>query len=108
MVHELSRNLPPDTRALGIALRALVLAILLMMFSMTLHASIFSGRVVEGRSGDAIASAEIKVFRTGERGLAAELATDGAGDFQADLPDGKYELRIFGDNYVATDVPVQV
>jgi hypothetical protein len=54
-----------------------------------------SGRVVQDDSGGPVASAEVRVRRTGVSGLAADLETDGEGRFQAPgLAAGDYTIAV--------------
>jgi hypothetical protein len=59
------------------------------------------GRIVEDHSGNPLASVEVRVYRTGQRTLAAHLETDGSGRFHApNLPDGEYRIEATKANFV--------
>ena len=60
-----------------------------------------SGRVVDDHAGAGVPSADIRVLRTGVRGVAAELETDGEGRFAAEgLADGEYQIQVSKANHV--------
>jgi len=68
-------------------------------------AATVDGRVVEDHSGNPLASVEVRVYRVGQRTLAAHLETDGNGRFHApNLPDGEYRIEATKANYVGTTV----
>lgn len=83
---------------------ALAVSVASAAFSATL-----SGRVVNDHEGAAVASADVRVFRTGIPGLTAELETDSEGRFYAEgLPDGEYRIEVSKLNHIASSVRTQL
>lgn len=73
----------------------------------TACAATLTGRLVEDHSGLPLASAEVRVVRSGQAYLAAEMETDREGRFQVSgLPDGEYRLEFTKPNFARTEVPV--
>src|SRR5689334_14771176 len=73
----------------------------LLAFWGSLHGATLDGRVVEDHSGNPLASVEVKVYRVGQRTLAAHLETDGNGAFHAaNLPDGEYRIEAAKANFI--------
>ena len=65
------------------------------------HAEILQGKVVEDHTGAALASVEVRIYKAGASGLAADLETDMAGQFRAPgLPSGDYRFEISKPNFV--------
>ncbi|HVW08818.1 MAG TPA: carboxypeptidase-like regulatory domain-containing protein, partial [Bryobacteraceae bacterium] len=84
------------------------LATILVPFSF-LHAQDFSGFVADDASGDPVASAEVKVHKTGMRELIADLDTDKTGHFAASgLPAGEYTVDVLKPNHVAASFPLRL
>ena len=78
-------------------------AAFLCILPATLPADTLRGKVVEDHSNAPVASADVKVYRTGVRQLAAELETDGNGAFAADgLPAGDYRIEVSKPNYLSS------
>jgi hypothetical protein len=74
---------------------------LLLSFTGAASAADLDGRILEDHSGSALASVEVKVYRTGQRTLAAHLETDTAGHFHAaGLPDGEYRIEATKANFI--------
>jgi hypothetical protein len=68
-----------------------------------------AGRVVEDSSGDPVATAEVKIHKTGLRELAADLDTDRAGRFSSmDLPAGDYTAEVLKPNFITTTFPLHI
>ncbi len=68
-----------------------------------------AGRLVQDHSGAAVASADVKVYRTGERWLAADLESDGEGRFHAEgLEAGEYRIEASKPGYVSTTLPLRI
>ena len=64
----------------------------------------FEGRVVEDSSNLPLASAELRVHKSGMRELAADLDTDRDGRFRAPgLPAGEYTIDVSKPNYVTAN-----
>jgi hypothetical protein len=73
----------------------------LVLLACSASAASISGRVVADHSDAAVASAEVRFYKTGLTGLAADLDTDGEGRFSAsELPEGDYRLEISKPNYL--------
>jgi protocatechuate 3,4-dioxygenase beta subunit len=71
-------------------------------------AATLDGRVVEDHSGNPLASIEVKVYRTGQKTLAAHLETDGSGRFHAEnLPDGEYRIDASKPNYIGSSMEMK-
>jgi len=67
-----------------------------------------AGTVVEDHSGVPLASAEVRISRSGAAGLAADLETNAAGRFRApDLAGGEYHLEVTKPNYVSASLRVR-
>ena len=91
----------PPHRGLAIGLIAVLLV--------PLVCAAFEGRVLEDHSADPLASARIRVRRTGAAGLVADLDTDSRGRFRAPgLPSGDYRLEVSKPNYAGATLPVHV
>ncbi len=68
-----------------------------------------AGRLVQDHSGAAVASADVKVYRVGERWLAADLESDGEGRFHAEgLEAGEYRIEVSKPGYVGTTLPLRI
>src|ERR1043165_6330877 len=79
--------------------------LLLLVCSAHAHAATLDGRVVEDHTGNPLASVEVRVYRIGQRTLAAHLETDGNGNFRAaNLPDGEYRIEATKANYIGAKV----
>jgi hypothetical protein len=73
------------------------------------RAATLSGRVVDDHAGAAVASADVRVFKTGVRAVAAELETDGEGRFHAEgLPDGEYRIEVSKPNHINSSLQVNL
>src|SRR5260370_41649142 len=60
-----------------------------------------AGKVIQDNSGAPVASADVRVYKIGVRGLAADLETDGEGHFEAQgLSVGDYRLEVEKPSYV--------
>ena len=63
------------------------------------------GRIVEDHTGNPLASVEVRVYKTGQRTLAAHLETDSSGRFRAPgLGDGEYRIEATKANFVGATV----
>jgi protocatechuate 3,4-dioxygenase beta subunit len=63
------------------------------------------GKIVEDHSGNPLASVEVRVYKTGQRTLAAHLETDTSGRFRAPgLSDGEYRIEAAKANFVGATV----
>src|SRR5262245_53207245 len=70
-----------------------------------LAADTLAGKVVEDHSNRPLASVELRVYRAGQRLLAAELETDLEGRFSAaGLPPGEYRIEAAKANYISATV----
>jgi len=70
------------------------------------EAQSLTGKLVQDHSGVPVASADVKVYKTGQRWLAADLETDGEGRFQATgLVPGDYRLEISKSGYLNATLP---
>jgi hypothetical protein len=68
-------------------------------------AATISGRIVEDHSGSPVASASVRIVKTGVRVLQADLETDGDGRFDApELTPGDYRIEISKPNYLNATV----
>src|SRR4051794_32549327 len=66
----------------------------------------FTGRVVEDSTGDAVASAELKIHKAGLRELVADLDTDRTGHFAGPvLASGEYTIDVLKANFITTTFP---
>jgi hypothetical protein len=64
-------------------------------------AAVLDGRVVEDHTGNPLASVELKVYKFGQRTLAAHLETDTSGHFHAEsLTAGDYRIEATKANYI--------
>ena len=71
-------------------------------------AGTLEGKVVEDHTGNLVASVELKVYKTGQRTLAAHLETDTSGRFRADgLSEGEYRIEATKANYIGATVRLQ-
>jgi hypothetical protein len=69
----------------------------------------FGGRVVEDSSGEAVASAELKLHKTGMRELYADLDTDRTGHFEGvDISPGDYTVDVLKANFLTTTFPIHI
>src|SRR5258708_37568577 len=65
-------------------------------------ADTLEGKVVEDHSGTPLASANVRVFKTGTLRAAAALDTDSDGRFQSPgLPAGEYRIEVAKPNYTS-------
>jgi len=65
------------------------------------------GSVVEDHSGNPLASVEVRVYKMGQRTLAAHLETDTDGRFRAPgLADGEYRIEATRENFVGATLHV--
>lgn len=72
-------------------------------------AATLAGRIVEDHSGVPLPSAEVRVYRIGAPGLAADLETDGEGRFQAsELPEGDYRIEVAKANHAGVSVRIRL
>src|SRR5437016_14616995 len=82
--------------------RASVIFYLLGQFA---SAATIKGGIVEDHSGAPVASASVRIVKTGVRGLQADLETDGDGRFDApELTAGDYLIEISKPNYLNATV----
>jgi hypothetical protein len=82
--------------------------LLVLLSSVLAHAGDLEGRVVEDHTGNPLASVEVRVYRIGQRTLAAELETDGEGRFRAPgLPDGDYRIEASKANFIGATLRLQ-
>jgi protocatechuate 3,4-dioxygenase beta subunit len=66
------------------------------------------GRIVEDHTGNPLASVEVRVYKTGQRTLAAHLETDSSGRFHAaGLGDGEYRIEATKANFVGATMRLQ-
>jgi len=59
------------------------LLLLIIGLTQSVRAATIQGTVVADHSGSPVASASVRMYRTGQRGLAADLETGGEGRFHA-------------------------
>src|SRR5260370_5856257 len=79
--------------------------VILCVFAHIASAATISGRIVENHSGSPVASASVRIVKTGVRGLQADLETDGDGRFDApELTAGEFRIEISKPNYVNATV----
>jgi len=77
------------------------LALLLALLAHTAPADTLTGRVVEDHSNTPLPSVELRVYRTGQRQLAAHLETDSSGQFTAEgLSTGEYRIEASKPNFL--------
>jgi protocatechuate 3,4-dioxygenase beta subunit len=70
-----------------------------------MHAAGMEGKVIEDHSGSAVASANVRIAKTGQRTLAADLETDREGNFKAPgLGEGDYRILVIKPNFVTSEV----
>jgi hypothetical protein len=63
------------------------------------------GRIVEDHTGNPLASVEVRVYKTGQRTLAAHLETDSSGRFRVPgLGDGEYRIEATKANFIGATV----
>ncbi len=73
------------------------------------HAQGATGRVVDDSSGEPVASAELKIHKTGMRELVADLDTDRNGRFTgASLPAGDYTIDVLKPNFMTATFPLHL
>lgn len=83
----------------------IVFAIARLIYAPSSYGAVIVGKVVEARSGIALAFADVKVVSGVEHRLLIDLESDSAGEFKTpDLPAGRYLIRILKENYVDTTV----
>lgn len=81
----------------------------LLLSMAVLPAQDFTGRVVEDSTGEPIASAELKVHKSGMRELVADLDTDRTGHFTgSELPAGDYTIDVLKPNFLTTTFPIHL
>src|SRR5215510_10918503 len=86
-------------------MRQTALLLLAALSAAPAPAATLDGRIVEDHSGNPLASVEIKIYRTGQKTLAAHLETDGSGRFHAEnLPDGEYRIEASKPNYIGASL----
>lgn len=69
----------------------------------------FTGRVVEDSSGEPVASAELKIHKTGMRELVADLDTDRNGRFTGTgLAAGDYTIDVLKPNFMTASFPLHL
>ena len=68
----------------------------------------FQGRVLEDSSGAPLASAEIRLRKSGMRELVADLDTDRNGKAFAGLAEGEYSIEVLKPNFVTASLKVHV
>ena len=77
----------------------------LNLFCLVASAANLEGRIVEDHTGNPLASVEVRVYKTGQRTLAAHLETDSSGRFRAPgLGDGEYRIEATKANFVGATV----
>ncbi len=80
-----------------------------LLFGRAADAQSFTGRVLEDSTGDAVASAELKIHKSGMRELIADLDTDRTGKFSGtDLPAGDYTIDVLKPNFITTTFPIHL
>lgn len=62
---------------------ALAVGLLVSVLASVARAEELSGKVIQDNSGAPVASADVRVYKIGVRGLAADLETDGEGNFES-------------------------
>jgi hypothetical protein len=68
----------------------------------------WKAEIVEDHTGNPLASVEVRVYKTGQRTLAAHLETDSSGRFRAPgLADGEYRIEATKANFVGATVRLQ-
>lgn len=96
-----------DYRAAAISGKAMLLRATLLLGALTLNSwgDTLAGKVVEDHSNNPLASAELRVYRLGQRQLAAHLETGPSGSFTAEgLAQGDYRIETAKPNYIGTTV----
>ena len=89
-------------------MRQTALLVLAALCAASAPAATLDGRIVEDHSGNPLASVEVRVYRTGQKTLAAHLETDGSGRFHAEnLPDGEYRIQAAKANYIGATVSMK-
>jgi Carboxypeptidase regulatory-like domain len=77
-------------------------------FSCAASAADLAGKIVEDHTGNPLASVEVRVYKTGQRTLAAHLETDTSGRFRAPgLSEGEYRVEAVKANFVGATVRLQ-
>lgn len=89
--------------------RCFVSAILLISASLSIFADSISGVIIDDRSGNALASVDIKLWRNISREIVAEAETEQDGRFRFDsLAPGEYRLDVSRSNWVSLSTRVRV
>jgi len=72
-------------------------------------AAVIQGRIIADHSGSPVPSASVRIHKTGQRELAADLETDGEGRFTAaELDAGEYRIEISKPNHVDATLRVSL
>ena len=80
---------------------ALTVALVVTAMAYAARSEELAGKVLQDHSGAPVASADVRVYKIGARGLAADLETDGEGHFEAQgLSAGDYRLEVEKPSYV--------
>jgi 5-hydroxyisourate hydrolase-like protein (transthyretin family) len=94
---------------MGISASCWRAAVIFCVLAHVLSAATISGRIVEDHSGSPVASASVRIVKTGVRGLQADLETDGDGRFDApELTEGEYRIDISKPNYLNATVRLRL
>src|SRR5579862_9938334 len=84
-----------------------ILAVTLLVA--TLQAASLGGKVVEDDNGTPLASVDVRLSRSGQPRLVADLDTDVSGHFNVPgLPPGEYRLELSKPNFIGLTLAFQV
>jgi hypothetical protein len=90
-------------------MRLASVALATLTISASANAGALTGQVVDENSGVPVRSAEVRVYKIGLRGLAAELESDREGRFVAQgLPDGEYRIEVSKPNHVSATIRSEI
>ena len=79
-----------------------VLLVFTLILAQSASGAALKGRVLEDRSGSAVAAASLRIQQSGASAVAAEVETDAEGRFDVPgLADGEYRIEVSKRNYVS-------
>src|SRR5512140_3189144 len=78
------------------------------LFCLAASAANLEGRIVEDHTGNPLASVEVRVYKTGQRTLAAHLEPDASGRCRAPgLAEGEYRIEATKASFVGATVRLE-